>query len=355
MVANQGIRYQWAKLLSTLKWVKGSIVILWEVGTLRRFWRGLQAIYTYGRARLGGKIRPVYPLFLSIEPTTACNLRCIHCVSGQRTFLRPRGTLRKTLFAKLLAELSQDIWGVQFYFQGEPFLHPELPALIKAASQVKLFTTLSTNGHFLDIEMCENIIQGGLKHLIISVDGMTPETYRVYRVEGDWEKLQQGIKNIIAAKKRHRSLFPLVELQFIVWKHNLHEKEIFLRWAYHVGADKATLKTGQLLQVDTPTALAWLPEIYRRYIQGPDGRFRLYNPLSNHCWRLWRVAEVTWDGQLVPCCFDKHAQHSWGNVSEQSFLSVWHSPKAQSFRQKVFQSRKNIDICQNCTEGTRIW
>lgn len=330
-------------------------MILWEVGTPRRIWRWVQALYTYCRARLGGKIQPVYPLFLSIEPTTACNLRCVHCVSGQRSFKRPRGILKKDLFKKLLDELSRDIWGIQFYFQGEPFLHPELPSFVKAASQAKLFTTLSTNGHFLSPQMCENIIQAGLKHIIISVDGMTPETYSVYRVEGDWEKLRQGVQTLIAVKKRLRSLFPLVELQFIVWKHNFHEKELFSRWAYQVGANKATLKTGQLLQVDTSTALQWLPETYRRYIEGPDGRFRLYNPLLNHCWRLWRIAEVTWDGQLVPCCFDKHAHYSWGSVKEQSFLSVWHSPKAQNFRQRVFRSRKNIDICQNCTEGTRIW
>jgi len=61
------------------------------------------------------------------------------------------------------------------------------------------------------------------------------------------------------------------------------------------------------------------------------------------------------DGNVVPCCFDKDAQHPMGNVKEQSFKDLWQSDKYNSFRQALLRSRKEIDICKNCTEGTKVW
>ena len=77
--------------------------------------------------------------------------------------------------------------------------------------------------------------------------------------------------------------------------------------------------------------------------------------LTNHCWRLWHDPVITWDGLVAPCCFDKDASHQLGDLKNQPFATIWRSEAYQSFRTKILQGRKNIDICSNCSEGTKVW
>jgi radical SAM protein with 4Fe4S-binding SPASM domain len=64
---------------------------------------------------------------------------------------------------------------------------------------------------------------------------------------------------------------------------------------------------------------------------------------------------ITWDGLVAPCCFDKDATHRLGDLKATSFKEIWRSPAYQSFRQQLWKGRKNIDICANCSEGTKVW
>jgi len=77
------------------------------------------------------------------------------------------------------------------------------------------------------------------------------------------------------------------------------------------------------------------------------------NKLKNHCKRLFRNPVVTSTGVVLPCCFDKAGDNAMGNLSNASFATIWNSDKYMAFRKKVFSERKNIDICTNCTEGTK--
>ncbi|MFN8396137.1 MAG: SPASM domain-containing protein [Bacteroidia bacterium] len=88
---------------------------------------------------------------------------------------------------------------------------------------------------------------------------------------------------------------------------------------------------------------------------GPDGKYVLKNKLLNQCWKLWMGCEITWDGRVLPCCFDKDAQYEMGKLPETDFSTIWNSPKYKDFRARLVKSRKSIDICTNCSEGTEIW
>ncbi|MEO6819738.1 MAG: SPASM domain-containing protein, partial [Ginsengibacter sp.] len=70
---------------------------------------------------------------------------------------------------------------------------------------------------------------------------------------------------------------------------------------------------------------------------------------------LWHANVITWDGMVVPCCFDKDAQHRLGDLKNQSFKEIWHNEKYKHFRSELMDSRKNIDICANCSEGASVW
>ena len=70
----------------------------------------------------------------------------------------------------------------------------------------------------------------GLRHLIISLDGVTQGTYRKYRQGGDVELVFENMNKIISAKKSSGLETPVIEWQFLVFKHNEHEIQSQWSW-----------------------------------------------------------------------------------------------------------------------------
>jgi radical SAM protein with 4Fe4S-binding SPASM domain len=295
------------------------------------------------------------PVALAIEPTTSCNLRCPECPSGLRSFTRPTGMLDVVMFDKTISELKDALLYLTFYFPGEPFLHKDFLKMVKSATQKKIYTSTSTNAHYLTPENAEATVQSGIDRVIISLDGTTQETYEQYRIGGNLEKVIEGTKNLIAAKKALKSSTPHVIFQFLVVKPNEHQIQDAKALSKSLGVDEIRFKTAQIYDYEDGSALIPENEKYARYKKTASGKFEIKNKLLNHCWKMWHSAVITWDGLVVPCCFDKDAEYRMGNVSKQSFREVWSSEKYLSFRKQLIGSRKNIEMCKNCTEGTKIW
>lgn len=294
-----------------------------------------------------------YPMAISVEPTTACNLECPACPSGLRAFSRPTGNMKEEVFEKIFSELKSFLFHINFYFQGEPLIHPKIYNWIQTASQNKIYTLISTNAHFLSKENCEKIIQSGLHKLIISIDGMTQQVYEQYRVKGNIDKVFEGIKNLKDAKQQHQSQTPIIVLQWIAFEHNMNELPLFIEFCkkekLHYQIKTAQVYTTEQLQRFVPKN-----EKYSRYILN-ENSLKLKNKIYNHCWRMWASCVFTMDGAVVPCCFDKDAQYEMGNIKQQSFNSIWYSNNYFIFRKKILTARKDIDICTNCSEGAQVW
>ena len=303
-----------------------------------------------GRPQISG-----LPISLAIEPTTACNLRCPECPSGLRSFSRPTGRLNPHFFEKIIDELASTLTYLTFYFQGEPYLNPDFLQMVRYASDRGIYTATSTNGHFLDREVARETVYSGLDRLIISIDGITQETYSSYRKEGDLQKVLEATENVIAWKKKLRLRRPAVVWQFLVVKPNEHEIAEVRTLAQQYGVDKLAFKTAQIYDYENGNALIPSIDKYSRYRERPDGTWEIKNKLLDHCWKMWSSCVITWDGRVVPCCFDKDAHHSLGNLQKRSFAEIWFSPAYEQFRQSVMKGRSEIEMCKNCTEGTRIW
>lgn len=302
--------------------------------------------------------RPVLlgkPISVSIEPTTSCNLRCPECPSGLREFTRPTGMLELSFFNKIIDQLYKKTSYLTFYFQGEPYLNPTFLEMVKYASSKKMYTATSTNAHYLNDENAKKTIESGLDRLIISIDGTTQQTYEAYRVGGDLDKVIVGAKNIVKWKKQLKSKTPHIIFQFLVVKPNEHQVDEVKKLAKEIGVDEVKFKTAQVYNYKNGNALIPETEKYSRYRKNNKGEYEIKNKLDNHCWRLWHSCVITWDGKIVPCCFDKDASHRMGDLKENSFDSIWTSSSYAAFRQSVLLSRKNIDICANCSEGTKVW
>jgi len=295
------------------------------------------------------------PFSISVEPTTSCNLRCPECPSGLRSFTRPTGMLNEPQFTALTDELKPWLTYLTFYFQGEPYLNPKFLDMVKIASNRNIYTSTSTNAHYLNDENCLKTISSGLKRIIISIDGTTQETYESYRIGGSLEKVIAGTRNLIGWKTKMKSATPHIIFQFLVVKPNEHQINEIYALAGSLGVNEVKLKTAQVYDFENGSPLIPTQDQYSRYRQNTDGKWSIKNNLLNQCWQMWHSCVVTWDGKVVPCCFDKDAHHVLGETTKASFLGIWKSPAYHNFRQLILHSRSKIDICTNCTEGTKVW
>lgn len=304
----------------------------------------------FGKAKVWGR-----PISISIEPTTTCNLECPECPSGLKKFSRNTGNTSLQLVEKVFKELKSSLSYVTFYFQGEPFIHPKFLELVKVAKRYNLYTATSTNAHFLRDEVAKKTVQSGLDRLVISIDGTTQESYEQYRKKGKLNKVIEGTQNIIKWKRELKSQTPYVIFQFLVVSHNEHQIEEVKQLAEELGVDEVKFKTAQLYDFKNGNPLMPKNEKYARYRQETNGQYVIKNELKNQCWRMWQGCVVTWDGKIVPCCFDKDAQHQLGDVNRVGFNTIWNSDGYNNFRNAILKGRDQIEICRNCTEGTKVW
>jgi len=325
--------------------------------TLRRLWNGAKVYFSYQLSRLTGK--PIVwglPISVSFEPTTSCNLRCPECPSGLRAFTRPTGMLQPSFFNETIDSIYKDLIYLIFYFQGEPYLNPSFLDMVAYANKKGIYTATSTNAHYLTEANAKKTVESGLDRLIISIDGTTQEVYEQYRVGGKLDKVIEGARNIVKWKKELKSKTPFIFFQFLVVKPNEHQIEAIKALGAEIGVDAVRFKTAQVYDYSNdPHKLIPTIQKYSRYKKDSTGQMQVKNGLGNHCWKLWHANVITWDGIVVPCCFDKDATHQLGNLANKPFKEVWQSSEYHAFRKNLMTSRKSIDICANCSEGLSVW
>ena len=311
---------------------------------------------SFHRSRLtGDPAIGAMPLSVSIEPTTSCNLRCPECPSGLRSFTRPTGKLDKDLYGQILPQLAPWLTNLTFYFQGEPYLHPEFLRMVSMASDQDVYTTTSTNAHYLTPEVAMQTVRSGLDRIIISIDGVTQEVYQQYRVGGSLARVLEGTRNLLEARRISGRRQPRVVFQFLVVRPNEHEIPAVFELGRELGVDEVKLKTAQIY--DHANGSPLIPQDLRhsRYLPNADGTWRIRSEWENKCWKMWSSCVITWDGRVLPCCFDKDGQYVMGDLRRQSFREIWFGEKYREFRRSVLKSRASVDICRNCSEGLSVW
>jgi radical SAM protein with 4Fe4S-binding SPASM domain len=296
----------------------------------------------------GNPIIDCMPVSAGVELTNNCNLNCPECSSGSGKMKRDRGFMDIELFNRFYKELSPYLINLNLYFQGEPMLHPQFFSFIR--NSINTHTIVSTNGHFLSVENSERIVRTGLNKLIISLDGIDQNTYSVYRKSGEVDTVLEGIKNVSDAKRRCNSSLK-IEIQFLVNRLNENQIPQIRQFADKVKAS-LNLKSMQIINKDDIGF--WLPSRHRfRRYKMKNGEYVLKNSLPDRCARLWFNPVITWDGKVIPCCFDKNAEYVMGDLNHDSFREIWNGTKFRIFRKSILSGRHMNEICRNCTSGLR--
>lgn len=294
------------------------------------------------------------PYFLMVEPTNACNLRCPLCPTGRGTLGRPTAFLPVELFRQCIAELGRTLIEVNVSNYGEPMMHKDLPAMIACAKQAGARVSIGCNAHFLTDDSARRLIESGLDQVYISFDGLDQETYEKYRVRGSFERVVEGVKALLAQRTALGRTNPVVELQFLVMKHNEHQIGEFRRMAQDLGADSRIIKpvSFNVADWDDPATRAayadFAPEAeeYRLYRREGD-EWRWKREEHAFCTAPWRSLTVLADGSIVPCCRDPHGRYTMGNVAD-GVLKVWNGQRYRAFRKGMARQRGKMPICKVC-------
>ncbi|MCQ2310831.1 MAG: SPASM domain-containing protein [Paludibacteraceae bacterium] len=324
----------------------------------------------YVLSRLGIACAPPMPDFLSVEPANICQLACPQCPVGLANANRhdsdtlPTVDRRSNLplsnpvldlqhFRHILSQTQGFVHTVQFFFQGEPLLNKDLPEMIRLAHQEHIYTITSTNAQALTPLLAEQLIQAQLDKIIVSIDGLSEESYASYRQGGSLNQALRGLVCLRNAKNQFGG-HTQIELQCLMLKSNEHEWDMFRRSYRQMGADSLSLKTAQFYDYVHGNPLMPSDERYSRYALQTDGTYRpknrLHSQVHKPCRRLFHGCVISVNGDVFPCCFDKTGQYKMGNIYSQSLRSIWHGEAFQRFRKQVYVNRMKFPICTNCTE-----
>ena len=311
--------------------------------TRSRFINALRCYASYALNRLGSArfVRHT-PLFVSVEPSAVCQLRCPACPVGLAFGNKCAEVyMSMDLWERVLSQIKDSAWVVQFYFQGEPLLNKDLPLMIREAHDAGLYTIVSTNAQAMTPELANALVAAGLDRIIISMDGLTQESYSAYRVGGSLDQCKAALRWLQEAKSAGLT----IELQVLRLRSNEHEWRAFRKEYKTLGADRLVFKTAQLYDYRHGHPLMPSEPRYRRYEQHADGLW-YRKPLGKGCFRVWSGVVIAANGDVLPCCYDKDHAHAYGNLRTASLRDLFSGPKAQAFRaQALLQTPQ---ICQEC-------
>jgi MoaA/NifB/PqqE/SkfB family radical SAM enzyme len=293
-----------------------------------------------------------------IEPNNTCNLSCPFCPTPLGQLAQPDGMMSLEKFKLLIDQIAPYTFRVILYNWGEPFLHKDIIPMIGYAHKKRIGLVVSSNLNVLPRQGVEALVGSGLDQLIVSCDGLSQQSYEKYRRNGKLARVVENLKLLHETKRRVGSKRPLVELQFLAFKHNEHEIPAVPAFAREVGADHLSILNPRFDYPSEDILPATNPLYVRPgYEHGSCEATPLQRRPDNSlmpiaCSWPWRSMIVNWNGTVDPCCYN-NKQLSFGNVNAQPIREIWNSPSYLAARQRITGSRAYRQprgtICDSCT------
>jgi len=275
--------------------------------------------------------------WITIEPTTRCNLRCPSCYrhGGGRD-------MPSDAYDEILRRLEERrVKRVDLLWRGEPTLHSDLPAFAEAAKKRGYYTYTSTNTSTKNLSdyVWVRELLANLDRIEICVDGYNQETLEIYRVGADWNTIIKNLETIsnisTSCEKRMRIL---------MFKCNEAHEETFLRQASKYCMDyisfAAPILPNKILNENEVKKLLPQKQNYQRY-KYHDSKWAYRD--RERCRREPRII-ITVNGDIAPCCYDWDLDYPLGNISENDLLQI------ESNYGKLWpqMNSKALSICDEC-------
>jgi MoaA/NifB/PqqE/SkfB family radical SAM enzyme len=291
------------------------------------------------------------PLHMQFELTSYCGLSCPVCPVGQGEMTRPAAAMDPGLLTRALDETAPFLLTASLWGWGEPLLHPEPEAILRAARRPGLVTFLSTNGQNLaDPRVTEALLRHPPTYLIVAVDGLTDEVHARFRTGARLAPLLEGVR-ILAGEKRRRGVrFPILHMRYLAMSHNRHEREDVEGFAARHGFDMLSIRSLVIIPADTDHGVhrEFVPEEEDLRAYGYRDGERL-SRRDHVCMQPFWFPTLLADGTLVACDQDFNAARPLGRLGEGTSLSdIWRGAGAAAVRREIRDRPRLQSFCRNC-------
>jgi radical SAM protein with 4Fe4S-binding SPASM domain len=267
-----------------------------------------------------------FPLFIDIEITNACNLKCPFCPTTPERGSLKKGLMSLDIVKKIIDEGADNgLYGVKFNIRGEPLLHPELHEFVQYAKKKGLVDVyFNTNAMLLTEEVSKRLIDAGLDRISVSFEGYTKDVYERHRVGSNYDTVLANITKLRALKKKIGVTHPRIRVQTVM----LPGLEPFFDGYRKFWAER----------VDEVGFIDHQEEKFQRRMQ-----------YSWACPQIWQRLGVWWDGTILPCNHDFGTQLFLGKIQDISIKGVWHSDKLNKIRNIHKKGMAHeIPACETC-------
>ncbi len=303
------------------------------------------------------RLRPwSMPLHMQFELTNYCNLRCPVCPTGTRTVDRPPLAMEPALFEKLWDEAGPYLLTASLWAWGEPLLHPRLREILRVARRHDVVTLLSTNGQSLAQEpVLEALIEEPPHYLIVALDGLTDETNSAFRSGARIAPILEGVRILADLKRQRGRRRPILNMRFIVWKHNQHEVAGVRQFAAAHGFVLLTLRSPYFIEStsdpQTRAGLAPGSEVWEGCGLAGGG----YTARDSFfCLEPFWFPTVLADGTLVLCEQDYNGELAVGRIEDGvTFSNLWYGNRAARLRQAIRDEAEGVAFCRKCIYADR--
>ncbi len=298
------------------------------------------------------------PYILYLDPCNYCNLRCPLCPTGINELGRKQGMMSFECFKRYLDPHIPYLFELNLYNWGEPLMNKDVHRMIAYAQSHNIGTNMSSNMVLATSDDLDNLIDAGLEHLTVSLDGTDQESYAKYRVRGKFDRVVENMSEIIKRRNARGKKYPFVEWQYIVMKHNQDNVEEAEQMAKKLGVDTIRfIPVGLPIETRNRKALAdaWFPTRFegRQTSEQTPQAFGM-GQRSGGCFYLYRSLTVNADGGVSPCANVYKDGRDFDKLDAEKPIdidAVWNNEKFRSaralFSAKNWDSRKRT-ICDGC-------
>jgi len=277
------------------------------------------------------RITPTFPIYVLIEPTSVCNLKCPFCFQSDKSFNKKyMGRMDMDLFIHVIDECAENGTGaITLASRGEPTLHPNITDML-AYMKGKFFEVkMNTNGTKLTEKICHSLFVNGVNDIVLSIDSEQKELFEKMRKGAQFEKVLDNVKMLYRIRAEY---YPdsrtTIRISGVEYMDGQNAEKFTEFWGSF--ADEITIYPAE--------------ERWDTYGNTP------HPDLSGSCPYPWERFYIWHDGTCNPCDVDYKSKLSPGIISKDvSIKSIWDSKILRELKQKHLEGKRSAIIpCDRC-------
>lgn len=319
--------------------------------TVKKFLNLVRIYYEY---KMKKEILKAYPCKLIMDTCNNCVLKCPLCPTGKGEKGRTRAVMKFENFKKVVDEVKDYLYEIDLYNWGEPLINPDIFKMISYAHKNNIRTRISSNLNYFKKGFAAKLVRSGLDILIISIDGADQKTYEIYRKGGNFKRVIENIKKIVAERKKS----PYLVWQFLPMRHNEHQIPKVKKIAAEIGVDFVRIEavrtdtSKEIFQSDKEKiskSMEWLPK--NEKLSRFDYTKKEKKKKKKSCIFLWSMPVVNPNGSVSPCCAVYPEVFDFGNAFKEKLMKVWNHERYIASRRLVSGKKSRIGtVCYNCVK-----